>query len=52
MIIFLKRRLAQAVSRSQDYQFSCENLDQFRFKLVELINTLPEDLRTFFLQHK
>jgi len=52
MIIFLKRRLAQAVSRSHEYQFNCENLDQFRLKLVELISTLPEDLRTFFLQHQ
>lgn len=52
MIIFLKRRLAQAVSRPQDHEFSYENLDQFRVKLVELINTLPEDLRTFFLQRQ
>lgn len=50
MIIFLKRRLAQAVNKSHEYQFTCDSLDQFRFKLGELINTLPEDLRSFFLQ--
>lgn len=52
MIIYLKRRHLQAVSKSEEYQFSCESLDQFRGKLIELINTLPEDLRTFFLQRQ
>lgn len=52
MVIYLKRRLAQAVTKSQDYQLSCESLDQFKYKLIELINTLPEDLRTFFLQRQ
>lgn len=52
MIIFLRRRLAQALNKSHEYQFTCSNLDQFRFKLAELINTLPEDLRSFFLQSK
>lgn len=52
MVIYLRRRLAQAVKRSHDYQFSCEHLEQFKGKLVELINTLPEDLRTFFLQRQ
>lgn len=52
MIIFLKRRLAQAATKSQDHQFSCQNFDQFKSKLTCLINTLPEDLRTFFLQRQ
>lgn len=52
MIIFLKRRLAQAMTKSEEHQFNRENLEQFKFKLVELINTLPEDLRTFFLQRQ
>lgn len=50
MVIFLKRRLTQAVSKSHEFQFTCDNLDQFKDKLAELINTLPEDLRSFFLQ--
>lgn len=50
MVIFLKRRLAQAINKSHEYQFTCDNLDQFKDKLAELINTLPEDLRSFFLQ--
>lgn len=52
MIIYLRRRHAQAISKSQEYQFNCESLDLFREKLIELINTLPEDLRTFFLQRQ
>jgi len=50
MIIFLRRRMTQAMNKSHEYQFTCGNLDQFKFKLAELINTLPEDLRSFFLQ--
>lgn len=50
IIIFLRRRLAQAMKKSPDYQFSCNNMNQFKYKLSELINTLPEDLREFFLQ--
>lgn len=50
MIIFLRRRLAHAVAKSHEYQFTCSNLDQFKAKLSELIDTLPEDLRTFFQQ--
>lgn len=49
MIIFLKRRLTQAVNKSHEYQFTSDSLEQFKFKLSELINTLPEDLQTFFL---
>lgn len=52
MIIFLRRRLNQAATKSQDYQLSLENFDQFKYKLTELINTLPDDLRTFFLQRQ
>lgn len=52
MIIFLERRLAQAVKKSHEYQVTCGNLDQFKFKLAELINTLPEDLRSFFLNRQ
>uniref|UniRef100_A0A6G1SIZ2 Protein FAM116B n=1 Tax=Aceria tosichella TaxID=561515 RepID=A0A6G1SIZ2_9ACAR len=52
MVIYFKRRLALAVSKSHDYHFSCENMEQFRYKLTELINALPEDMRTFFLQRQ
>lgn len=52
MIIFLKKRLAQAVKKSHEYKFMCGNLDQFKIKLAELINTLPEDLRSFFLERQ
>lgn len=48
MIIFLRRRLVQAQNKSHEYQFSCNNLDLFKTKLAELINILPEDLRSFF----
>lgn len=48
MIIQLKRRFAQAIKKSHEYHFTCENLDQFKLKLAELINTLPEDLRSIF----
>lgn len=50
MIIFLRRRLSQAVTKSHEFQFTCTSLDQFKFKLAELIHTLPEDLRSVFLQ--
>lgn len=51
MIIFLKRRLNHAVNKSHEYQFTCDNMDQFKYKLTELINSLPDDLRACFLHN-
>lgn len=50
MIIRVRNRLAQAVKKSHEYQFTCSNLEQFKFKLNELINALPTDLRPLFSQ--
>lgn len=50
MIIRVRNRLSQAVKKSHEYQFTCNNLDQFKSKLNELINALPADLRTLFKQ--
>lgn len=50
MIIFLKRRLVQAAKKTPDYQLSKNNMNHYEFKLAELINTLPDDLRQYFLK--
>lgn len=48
MIIQLRRRFASATNKFHEYNITFENLDQFKQKLAELINTLPEDLRSIF----
>ena len=52
MIIRVRQRLAQAVRKSHEFQFTCSNLEQFRIKLNDLINALPSDLRPLFAQNE
>lgn len=51
MIIKIRNRLAQAMNKSHEYQFTCSNLDQFKLKLSQMIEALPSDLRPLFTEN-
>lgn len=52
MIIRIRHRLNEAISKSHEYQFTSSNLDSFEKKLAQMIEALPIDVRPLFTKNQ